>query len=859
VNRPVYWRLGAYDTYTGGQEWTREGSTESFTSGTDPVGGDERLTQTVELHTQLRAVPGAWRISDVDADADRTFERGDDGSVTTTEPLEPGTTYTVVSHRQSADPQTLRSAGTDYDRELEERYTQLPEDTPRRVTTFTDDLTADDDSPYESAKSIERWIKENKTYDLGATHDPSEPMVDQFIFEMDSVYCEYAASAMVVMLRSQDVPARYVTGFSPGASVDGKQVVTQQNAHAWVEVYFPNEGWVRFDPTPPSDRQSTMQSSLDQDTLRDTAADFESDTGESESDEGGSDSETSNTQESEESSDTQENEETSDSSSSTDEEEVNETDPVSQPDIRESPGEERLSDRLNPPYNVSLNRTYVPGDDIEITVQKSGVPIPNATVFMADQEVGETNGNGQVVATAPFTRQLTITVVAPDRDDRPRESAGRLGPFPAEEAAVASLQPSPALIPQVENESQDTNATFRTESDFRLAVTGTSTPGGSMDVTVRIDDRPVPNATVSLDGVRVATTDEDGTTMVTLPNETRTVTLRAERGEFADERTIEVRELHLVVNSRFPLPGKPVDVMATHGEVPIDNATVMVNGDAVAETDNGTATVGLPLAPEAVVEVTYGGTTTSQTVSGLFRNTGIIGILLLLVATTAVRRRGIGLADVEHALITAKRRLAVYARWIISTAIALAKRPVEAAVWLARRLERLAWRIGTFLRGLPRALQKSVSQGLQTITSHGLSVIMLLHPVRILRWLIGVVRSFGSRIETRMNQGSPDAATSSSMGEPDEATRVTLRELWATFLDVVRPPQIRTMTAGEIHRYAVSRGFPADPVSQVVQVFRESEYGGVAPSQERIDRVQTALETLTANEADSDGVEEDSK
>ena len=63
-------------------------------------------------------------------------------------------------------------------------------------------------------------------------------------------YCMYYATAMVMLLRHEGIPARFVEGFLPGERVGMQETVRTQNAHAWVEVYFPRFGWVTFDPTP---------------------------------------------------------------------------------------------------------------------------------------------------------------------------------------------------------------------------------------------------------------------------------------------------------------------------------------------------------------------------------------------------------------------------------------------------------------------------------------------------------------------------------------------------------------------------------------------------------------------------------
>ena len=91
---------------------------------------------------------------------------------------------------------------------------------------------------------------------------PGDPIGD-FLFRYRSGHCEYFATAMVLMLRSQGIPARFVTGFLGGENNRlGYYIVRQSNAHAWVEAYLPDSGWTVFDPTPPAGRPAVAQRSL---------------------------------------------------------------------------------------------------------------------------------------------------------------------------------------------------------------------------------------------------------------------------------------------------------------------------------------------------------------------------------------------------------------------------------------------------------------------------------------------------------------------------------------------------------------------------------------------------------------------
>jgi transglutaminase-like putative cysteine protease len=260
---PAYWRVGAYDRYTG-SDWYRTGNVRPYQGSlADPPGDSRELEQTYQPRAELGVIPAAWRPTDVGSEvADRT-------QVTPTSGLRPanalsaGTSYTVTSRVPDASASDLQNAGEEYPQRIAERYTQLPASTPDRVGDFTTQLTANANTSYETARVIERWLENNKEYSLDVER-PDGDVADAFIFEMDSGYCVYYATAMTAMLRSQGVPARFVVGYTPGEQVgENEWVVRGFDSHAWVEVYFPEEGWIRFDPTPSGPRQAAEQSSLE--------------------------------------------------------------------------------------------------------------------------------------------------------------------------------------------------------------------------------------------------------------------------------------------------------------------------------------------------------------------------------------------------------------------------------------------------------------------------------------------------------------------------------------------------------------------------------------------------------------------
>ena len=116
----------------------------------------------------------------------------------------------------------------------------------------------------ERVRRIETFLSGSFDYTLDFVGRRSGAPIDDFLFRYRSGHCEYFASAMVLMLRTQGIPARFVTGFL-GAEfnpLEGYYIVRQSNAHAWVEAYVPEVGWQTFDPTPPAGRPGLQPVSL---------------------------------------------------------------------------------------------------------------------------------------------------------------------------------------------------------------------------------------------------------------------------------------------------------------------------------------------------------------------------------------------------------------------------------------------------------------------------------------------------------------------------------------------------------------------------------------------------------------------
>lgn len=135
------------------------------------------------------------------------------------------------------------------------RYLSLPADLPPRVAELARTWTANTKSPQAQAAAVEARLRSEYRYDLASPSGAEKNPLDHFLFESKRGHCEFYSTAMAVLLRTQGVPTRNVTGFVGGTfnRFGRYYAVRQGDAHSWVEVYIDGAGWTRFDPTPPSD------------------------------------------------------------------------------------------------------------------------------------------------------------------------------------------------------------------------------------------------------------------------------------------------------------------------------------------------------------------------------------------------------------------------------------------------------------------------------------------------------------------------------------------------------------------------------------------------------------------------------
>ena len=134
-------------------------------------------------------------------------------------------------------------------------YLQLPATLPGEIRLLARQVAGDEKNPYRLAVRVEDYLRRSYIYalDIGQ-RSPQQDSVQYFLFDRRQGYSDYFASSMAVMLRALGVPSRVAVGFALSDEnrdpVTQQFVVSDQQAWVWPQVYFPNSGWIDFNPTP---------------------------------------------------------------------------------------------------------------------------------------------------------------------------------------------------------------------------------------------------------------------------------------------------------------------------------------------------------------------------------------------------------------------------------------------------------------------------------------------------------------------------------------------------------------------------------------------------------------------------------
>lgn len=260
-----YWRMVALPNFDG-QRWSEDPAPTTLAiepgatlATTTPVAApgettDVTFTTASELADPWLPLPYPPRSTDAQLDGMRWDPEG--GSVLIDGGIGAGVTYMAVADVVQPTPQELRADPIPATSETV-RYTQYPEDLPPEIAETAVAWTRGASSPYDQIIAIQdRFTGGDFEYDDTVPGSTSDRAMVDFLLEDRVGFCQQFATTMGAMLRTLGIPTRLAMGFTPGDAKgsSGTFSVSTENAHVWVEVYFPSFGWVPFEPTP--DRQN---------------------------------------------------------------------------------------------------------------------------------------------------------------------------------------------------------------------------------------------------------------------------------------------------------------------------------------------------------------------------------------------------------------------------------------------------------------------------------------------------------------------------------------------------------------------------------------------------------------------------
>jgi transglutaminase-like putative cysteine protease len=261
-----YWRGTIYDRYQGTGWVTSDTAPQSYRANTPLIPGLLDHYSPLHLVVSLQRPQGRlfwsgilysasvpfradWRLRPKsDLFADQTVLLQSDLFTAASS----AASYEAETYIPQVTIQDLRSASTKYPDYIRARYLQLPEELPARVRQLANQITGGTENPYDKAKAIESYLRTTYPYDLDIPAPPAgQDVTDYFLFDLKRGYCDYYATAMVVLARASGLPARLVSGYSSGSydAFNAEYIVRELNAHSWAEIYFPEIGWIEFEAT----------------------------------------------------------------------------------------------------------------------------------------------------------------------------------------------------------------------------------------------------------------------------------------------------------------------------------------------------------------------------------------------------------------------------------------------------------------------------------------------------------------------------------------------------------------------------------------------------------------------------------
>jgi len=275
VNYPFYWRGKSYSLYSD-KTWSLGNSYKQLYHPLEKINthkvGDSQIDVKVWVQSLLPELTQVYTTGNV-----VNFSRSVTSAVATEAiydsetlgyfvdpPLRQKEIYRFETIISIPTIEQLSKAGIDYPDWVTSRYLQVPGDISDRISELSSQITSGKATPYDKAVAITLFLRTNFEYQpvIPAPPRKTDP-VEWFLFDYKKGFCNYFASAEVLLLRVAGIPARLSVGYAQGAEVStGDGIIVQMNdSHAWPEVYFPDYGWIVFEPTPAVSNLSWMSES----------------------------------------------------------------------------------------------------------------------------------------------------------------------------------------------------------------------------------------------------------------------------------------------------------------------------------------------------------------------------------------------------------------------------------------------------------------------------------------------------------------------------------------------------------------------------------------------------------------------
>jgi transglutaminase-like putative cysteine protease len=276
ADHPYYMRTVTYDRYTGHGWKSSDGTSRDvsanarlFPDGTPELPTTKDGFTAIEVTVQLQQPSGRNLFTpgfplSITAPSTVTEPLGlpFTGALSSQNGIGKGQGYSVTGLISNVTEAQLRQAGTAYPEAVKQLYLDKTGITSRTAELASQIVAAvRADTPYDQAKTLASWLRTQPgfRYSTDVGRPPQDrDLVDFFLFDSQAGYCQYYASAMVLMARSLGIPARMAVGFSPGETAGRQRYeYRESNAHAWAELYFPGYGWQIFESTKSIDPKFT--------------------------------------------------------------------------------------------------------------------------------------------------------------------------------------------------------------------------------------------------------------------------------------------------------------------------------------------------------------------------------------------------------------------------------------------------------------------------------------------------------------------------------------------------------------------------------------------------------------------------